>query len=190
MKSNNIYYNNFFLTTYKIMIISLLVTFITILRYLLIFIPNIELVTFFLMICVVCFIPSISFMIINIFCIIQIILFGIPDLAYFYIYNLYGLIVLVLKKLLIKFSLLFTFIIFLFGLFFGFLYAVEIFFMFNLTYALTYWLYGLIFDLIHAVGNAFFSLLFYKYLINVFQILSMQKTFLFNNTFIHLLKNS
>ncbi len=184
MKQKYVYYNNNFVFIYKIIIVSIWIALTTTLRYLLIFLPNIELVTFFLMLSVITFTWKISLSIINIFCLVQIILFGFADFAYFYIFNLYWIFFFLFKKILIYSKFFFSFFIFLCGILFGFLYAIEYLFLINFSYALSYWISGIIFDIIHAVGNCIFSIILFNFLINFLKILAETKPFMFNSQFL------
>ena len=184
-RDNATYYKGF-LTIFKITLISLVISLTTILRYILFYIPNVELVTFILMISVLFFTLGISFSIINIFCVIQIILFGFADIAYFYIFNLYGIIIYLFKIFIFKWWLLFPILVFLFGLSFGLMYSAEMLLLFGWKYALAYWISGLVFDIVHAVGNCIFAIICYIPLMNLFKVMSQNKSFLFNKLFINL----
>ncbi len=183
-KYNYIVYGKFFMYVFEITIIALFVSLSIILRYELYFFPNIELVSFVMMFSMLIFNLRISLLIINSCCLMQFILFGFADLPYFYIFNLYGLITFLSKKLIFKFWWFFPFFMFIFGILFGFLYSLQQFVLYGFNFAFSYWLTGIPFDILHATGNCIFALIFYFPMIKLFTILSHSKEFLFNNIFL------
>lgn len=183
-KNHIIYYNSGFLLTFKITIISLFVGLSVVVRIALYEIPNIELLTFLLMFSVIVFKMDVWFSIINISCLLQILLFGIVDLFYFYVYNFYGFIIFFSRKILFRFWFILIIYMFIFGALFGFLCALQKWAMYGIEYAILYWINGLLFDWIHAIGNSMFTFFFFLPLIKVFIKFAERYNFIFNHSFI------
>ena len=117
------------------------------------FLPNIELVTFLLLIYSLRFDLSMSISIATIFCFLQIVLygFGLWTPLYFIVWNGWVLVCFSLKKILVS-NQRCAFLSAGFGLIFGFLFSIPYFFM-SVQTGWAYFLRGLPFDLVHCLGN-------------------------------------
>ncbi len=177
-------YNSIFKYIFKITIISMFVSLCIVLRYILIFLPNVELITFLLMMSVIVFQWKTSILIINCFCFSQVVLFSFIDLPYFYIFNLYWLITFIFRKMILKFWYILPILLFFYGLAFGLLYSLEMWLLYSLPFAISYWITGLIFDITHAISSMIFGFLFYIPVIKTMKMLSINKTFLFDDYFL------
>ena len=143
-------------------LIALLSAILTISKEILAFLPNIELVSFLLILFGRHFKLAHSMLIATIFCFLQIILYGFGDwsIMYFIMWNGLVLISYHTKNIfkneyqLALFSGAFGLV---FGMFFSFFYLI-----FSFEAALAYWLKGLFFDLIHGVGNYLIMLVLYE----------------------------
>jgi len=182
MLNHKISYSKRFTIIFEICLISTLISFITILRYVLYFLPNIELVTFFLLIFVLLFKNTFSFVLINSFCLVQIILFGQSDLFYFVIYNFYAIIIIVLRKNIFSYQYLLAILFFLFGILFGALYSFNYLIInnFNFKIMLAYYIKGIPFDLIHGIGNLLLFLFLYYPTQKIIKQFALNNTNLFN----------
>lgn len=125
------------------------------------FIPNIELVSFLLILFAKNFKLRVSLMIATVFCFIEIILYGIGDwtIMYFVMWN--GLVLLVnALRYQIKTGEGWAFLSGIFGLTFGFFFSLP-YLVFSVEAAVAYWMKGIFFDLVHAIGNYIVMMLLY-----------------------------
>ena len=143
-------------------LIALLSAILTISKEILAFLPNIELVSFLLILFGRHFKLAHSLSIATIFCFLQVVLYGFGDwsIMYFIMWNGLVMISFYTKNIfknehqLALFSGAYGLV---FGLFFAFPYLI-----FSFEAALSYWLKGLFFDLIHGVGNYLIMLVLYE----------------------------
>lgn len=146
----------------KIVLIAFCCALLVVSKEVLAFLPNIELVTFLLILYSLNFELSISLFISIGFCFIQMILYGIGPWTpmYFIVWSFLVILTVILKKWLkdehrcAVFS-------GIFGLFFGFLFSIPYFLM-DWNLGVAYFLKGIPFDLIHCVGNYLLMLLLYE----------------------------
>lgn len=133
--------------------ISVCATILLISKELLAFLPNIELVTFLLLMYALHFPLSISLSIATIFCFLQIVLygFGIWTPMYFIVWNGWVAICFLFKHFLTT-NQRCAFFSAAFGLIFGFLFAIPYFFV-SIHTGWAYFLNGLPFDVVHCLGN-------------------------------------
>lgn len=117
------------------------------------FLPNIELISFLLILFGRHFKLRNTLLIASIFCLIQIVLYGFGDwsIMYFIVWNGLVLISFYTKNKLKKGEHLALFSG-LFGLLFGAFFALP-YLVFSYEAAFAYWIKGLFFDLVHALGN-------------------------------------
>lgn len=117
------------------------------------FLPNIELVTFLLLMYALHFKWTTSISIATIFCFLQIVLygFGIWTPMYFIVWNGWVLVCLALKKFLIT-NQRCAFLSAGFGFIFGFLFSIPFFFV-SMQAGWAYFVRGIPFDLVHGLGN-------------------------------------
>ncbi len=117
------------------------------------FLPNIECVSFLLMIFARHFRFNVSFMISVIFCFVEMILYGFGEwtIMYFLVWGGFVVIVYFLKNKVHSRNGC-AVLSALFGLSFGFFFSLP-YALLSLQAGLSYWLSGLFFDLVHGVGN-------------------------------------
>ncbi|WP_144060304.1 hypothetical protein [Spiroplasma syrphidicola] len=183
----DIFWTNSIKLTMKITIIAVFSALGLALKAAFAFLPNIEFVTFILMFSIFFFSIEIGFGIVNVYCTLNMVTFGIADwsLMYFVIFNLYAVIILWLKPLISKWW--WTMIIMngLFGYLFGSLYAIQTALLFNSTsVGLAYWINGLVFDAIHGTGNIIVTALLFAPVYKLMEQLVQKWPFIFNNRFI------
>ena len=163
----------------QLCLISVCSTILVVSKEMLAFLPNIELVTFLLLMYAIHFDWRISVSIATIFCFLQIVLygFGIWTPMYFIVWNGWVVLCFLLRKFL-KSNQRCAFFSAGFGLIFGFLFAIPYFFV-SIHTGWAYFFNGLAFDIIHCLGNyilmsilydpvhAFFNKLCYSYVSNI-----------------------
>lgn len=137
------------------------------------FLPNIELVSLFIVMYALVFGKE-TLIIVTVFNLLQIIQWGIGTwtISYLYVWPLLCLITLLLKKLIKEEFVLWSIVSGLFGLIFGSLFAL-LYLFFDPAYALAYWISGLPWDVWHAVWNFVLMLVLGKPL---YMVLSKMKT--------------
>lgn len=137
------------------------------------FLPNIELVSLFIILYALVF-GTETLIIVTVFNLLQIIQWGIGTwtISYLYVWPLLCLITLFLKKLMKEEFVLWSIVSGLFGLIFGSLFAL-LYLFFDPAYALAYWISGLPWDVWHAVWNFVLMLVLGKPL---YMVLSKMKT--------------
>ena len=137
------------------------------------FLPNIELVSLFIILYALVF-GTETLIIVTVFNLLQIIQWGIGTwtISYLYVWPLLCLITLFLKKLIKEEFVLWSIVSGLFGLIFGSLFAL-LYLFFDPAYALAYWISGLPWDVWHAVWNFVLMLVLGKPL---YMVLSKMKT--------------
>lgn len=144
---------------FKLVKIALFSAILVISKEILAFLPNVELVSF-LLILIACHMSlKESLMIATCFCFIQMLLYGFGEWTpiYFLVWN--GL-VLVVKLIPFHSKHLLALISGLFGLTFGLYFSLPYLFL-SFETALAYWIKGLFFDLIHCLGNYLIMMLLY-----------------------------
>ncbi len=148
--------------------------------------PNVELATFFIMVPVVFCAFDIAFLTINVFCLLNVVVFGLADwsIYYFFIFNFYGCVMFLCKRIVLKHWWVFIIIIAMMGYVFGSLYALQAYVLYGAAYALAYWINGFIFDAIHGTGNAMLSAVCFPAVWKLFNIFAKKYPFLFNNLFL------
>lgn len=147
------------LTVKELVLFALLGSILTISQLALSIIPNVELVTFFIILFTLVYGKK-TFYSVALFIILEGIFYGIGPwwFGYIGIWPLLVCLTLLFKKWFKQDFLIISLFAGFFGLIFGALFAVPYLFIGNFTYALTFWLNGLPFDLIHMVGNYFIML--------------------------------
>lgn len=125
------------------------------------FLPNIELVSFLVIIFTLVYRRKVIF-ILAVFILVEGIIygFGLWWLNYLYIWAILAAVTALLRKM--DSALGWALVSGLFGLFFGALCAVPYFFMGGWQAAFSYWVSGLIFDITHCIGNFLLCLLLYR----------------------------
>lgn len=148
--------------TKKITLYAILTAILIISKEVLAFLPNVELVTFLLMMYAL-YLDFIGITLISIvFCFVQMALYGTGmwTISYFMIWPLYGWITIWLRHYLKGHYVRMAIVSLLFGLCFGFLTAIP-YFMISISAGWSYFLRGLMFDLIHGVGNFIIMIILY-----------------------------
>lgn len=137
----------------EMVLVALLSAILVISKEILAFLPNIELVSFLIIIFSRHFKLKNTFMIVNVFCLLQIVLYGIGDwtIMYFIMWNGLAFVSMKLKDKLKKADQL-AVLSGIFGLTFGAFFAIF-YLLFSFETAFSFWIKGLFFDLIHGVGN-------------------------------------
>ncbi|MBQ8877649.1 MAG: hypothetical protein IJ029_02895 [Lachnospiraceae bacterium] len=131
------------------------------------FLPNIELVSLFIILYALVF-GTETLIIVTVFNLLQIIQWGIGTwtISYLYVWPLLCLVTLLLKKLMKEEFVLWSIVSGLFGLLFGSLFAILYLFV-DPAYALAYWISGLPWDVWHAAWNFVLMLVLGKPLYSV-----------------------
>ena len=145
----------------EMVLIALMSAVLVISKEALAFLPNIELVSFFLILFGQNFRLRNSLLIANIFTLIQIVLYGLGDwtIVYFVVWNALVIVSFYLKDK-VKSSEELALFSGAFGLLFGAFFSLP-YLVFSYEAALAYWIKGLFFDLIHGVGNYLIMLVLY-----------------------------
>lgn len=146
----------------QLVLISICSAILVISKECLAFLPNIELVTFLLLMYALHFKFSSALMIATVFCFLQIVLygFGIWTPMYFIVWNGWVILCYRLKKYLTT-NQRCAFLSAAFGLLFGFLFSIPYFFV-SIHFGWTYFIRGIPFDCIHCLGNYILMSILYE----------------------------
>ncbi|NLM96366.1 MAG: hypothetical protein GX175_01890 [Halanaerobiaceae bacterium] len=134
------------------------------------FIPNIEIVTLLFMVYTVIFGAKRTLFMAFVFSTIEILMYGLSTwvLGYFVIWPVLILLTaFIQKKGLSEYKA--ALLAGLFGLSFGFFFAVVESFFYGMMYGITYWVKGIPFDIVHGVSNFLIALFLYKPLVSFLQ---------------------
>lgn len=137
-------------------------------QYMLQPIPNVEVVSLFIIICSLVYgkkILSSIFVFITLMGVSY--GFGIWILGYIIIWPLLAIVTIALKKYLIKNYLRLCLYSALFGFLFGFFYAIPSILFGGIKLMIVYWIQGIYFDIIHMIGNYFIMLFMGERLYNI-----------------------
>ncbi|MEG0307190.1 MAG: hypothetical protein RR636_04550 [Clostridium sp.] len=145
--------------TKDVIILSLLAALMFVLQIMMSGIPNIEPVSFLLIIYTLV-LGKRSLIIVVVFNFLLVLVTGMGTwwFGYWIVWPLLVIIVLILKRVIKENFLGWSIVSGAFGLIFGGLYAISYIFVVSPTFALTYWINGIPYDLIHMVGNYFIML--------------------------------
>lgn len=137
------------------------------------FLPNIELVSFFVIIFTLVYRRKIVF-ILSVFVLLEGVIygFGLWWLNYLYVWAVLAIVTALLRRM--DSALGWALVSGVFGLFFGALCALPYFFMGGWQAAFSYWVSGLPFDITHCIGNFALCLLLYRPILTL--ILKLEKT--------------
>jgi len=133
------------------------------------FLPNIELVSLFILIMTIVM-PGETLYVILVFILLEGIQwgFGLWWWSYIYVWPILYIAVKYLKKVINEDDYLsWSIVLGFYGLIFGFLFALA-YIPVSFEYAFSYWVAGIFFDIIHAVGNFFVCIILYKPIKSVF----------------------
>lgn len=158
--------NNKYLTTKNCIICALLAAILLVSQIAIAFLPNIELVSFLIILYALVFRWRV-FPVIYIFAFLEAFIygFGIWVINYFYVWTVLAILVFMFQKF--KTVLFWSIFSALFGLSFGTLCAIPYFFIGGLKMAFSYFLSGIPFDIIHCCGNFIIMLILYKPILNL-----------------------
>ena len=152
----------------KLVLYAMCAALVVVSNELLAFLPNVELVTFLLMMYSLYFDLKGSIMIAVLFCFIQTLLYGVGiwTLMYFIVWPLLVFVTSCLKKQLNNYHrcALFSGM---FGLCFGFLFSIP-YFLISLKMGWIYFLKGIPFDLIHGIANYIIMIFLYEKMSKIF----------------------
>ncbi len=135
------------------------------------FIPNVELVTLLLIVFSITMPLRVSILISIVFSLGQTVMYGVGEWTYSYliVWSLFVVVTYYLRNFLIKKIDYVAIYSGLFGLAFGFFFAVPYFIVFNFQTGFAYWLKGIPFDIIHCVANYILALLLFNRTHQVFE---------------------
>lgn len=141
------------MSVHKLTRIALLSAILYVSKVALEFLPNVELVTFLVIIYTLVFAKE-AFLIVTVFNFFELIQWGVGSwwITYLYVWPLLCLITLLLKKLLKEEFLMWSIVAGMFGLVFGSMFAL-VYIPVDPAYALAYWISGLPWDVWHGVWN-------------------------------------
>lgn len=162
------------LKTRELVLIPLLAALLVVSKEILAFLPNVELVTFLVILYSLHF-PRLTPFIIYLFVGIECCLYGLNIWVYMYLYLWIILYFLVRALHRVGSHLLWVIVSALFGMLFGLLCAPVYLFIGGWSMALSWFLSGVMFDLIHAVGNAVVMIVLFRPMDSLFA--KMQKKY-------------
>lgn len=102
--------------------------------------------------------------------------------TYIYIWAIPALIVMLLKKGGMKYRVIYALAAGLYGLLFGFFFAIPNLFIGGPAYMFSFWVNGILFDLVHAGGNFVISIVLFMPLCKVVELLAKRTGLLQNKT--------
>lgn len=125
------------------------------------FLPNIELVSLFIILYTLVYKKKV-FIIIYAFAILEGLIygFGLWMIMYFYVWTILALFTMLFRKN--QSIIIWACISGGFGLFFGALCSIPYFFIGGLSMGIAYWIHGIPFDIIHAIGNFFITFILFS----------------------------
>lgn len=166
------------LNTRSLILYSLLGTILFISQVVLNFIPNVELVSFLVIIYSLIYGKN-ALVPIMIFNMLMGLVYGFGPwlIGYFILWPLLSFLTIILRKLLIENYLALAIFSAFYGLIFGFLYAIP-YFLVSPSYAITYWISGIPYDVVHMISNYFIMLALGKIFYNL--IIRLNKQYKFN----------
>lgn len=141
------------------------------------FLPNVEMVSFLIIIYSLLYGKNAQIPVI-IFNMLMGLVYGFGPwiIGYFILWPLLSFATVLLRKILIEKYLALAIFSAIYGLIFGFLYSIPYFFI-DPSYAIAYWISGLPYDIVHMVGNYFIMLTLGKIFYNLIKKLNTQYNF-------------
>ncbi|MBS4535469.1 hypothetical protein GOQ29_07525 [Clostridium sp. D2Q-14] len=132
------------------------------------FVPNVEIVTLLFILYSIIFGTKRTILVSIIFSTTEILLYGFNTwlLVYYFIWPGLTIVASIIGKK-VKSEYGFAFLAGIFGLSYGFIFAISESFFYGIGYGITYWVSGLPFDIIHGFSNFIMVLLLFKPLENV-----------------------
>ncbi len=150
--------------TLKIVLIGLFSGLLVVLQVALAPLPNIELVTF-LMLMYTLFLPfSMSILIVLVFVTLEMLTWGMGDwvIGYYWIWLVWIGLVYTLKPILKQNHFSWALLSGFWGILFGMLFAINHGFFYGFKFSLIYWIKGISFDIIHTISNYIIVLVLFK----------------------------
>ena len=165
------------LNTRSLILYSLLGTILFASQVVLNFLPNVELVSFLVIIYSLIYGKNAQVPIL-IFNMLMGLVYGFGPwlIGYFILWPLLSLMTIILRKFLLEKYLALAIFSAIYGLIFGFLYAIPYFFV-SPSYAITYWISGIPYDIVHMISNYFIMLTLGKIFYNLIKNLNKQYRF-------------
>ncbi len=163
--------------TYRIVLIGLLSALLLVMQVALSMIPNVELVTFLLIIYSL-FLPfSMTALIVLVFVTLQMLAWGMGDwvIGYYWIWLFWIGLIYTLKPILKDNMYLWALLSGTWGVLFGILFAINHGILYGFNFSLIYWVKGISFDIIHAISNYIIVLILYHPTSSLFARLLSQK---------------
>lgn len=145
----------------NIAIMGMMVAILEVVKFALMAIPNVELVTLMIIIFTL-LIGRKAFIVVTAFSLIECVIwgFGLWSIGYFYVWPILVIVTLIFRKNTNSF--LWAIIAGFFGLFFGALFAITYIFTSGFEAATAYWISGIPFDLLHCISNFVLTLVAFK----------------------------
>ena len=166
------------LDTKSLILYSLLGAILFVSQVTLSFLPNVEMVSFLIIIYSLLYGKNAQIPVI-IFNMLMGLVYGFGPwiIGYFILWPLLNFITVLLRKFLIEKYLALAIFSAIYGLIFGFLYSIP-YFSIDPSYAIAYWISGLPYDIVHMVSNYFIMLTLGKIFYNLIKKLNIQYNFL------------
>lgn len=157
--------------TYKIVLVGLLSAILVALQVGLASIPNVELVSFLLLIYTLMFPLSMNILIAFIFVTIEMIVWGMGDwvIGYYWIWPTWVILVHFFKPIIKENNFGWALVCGLWGTLFGALFAINHGLFYGFNFSIAYWIKGIPFDIIHTVSNYVLTLVLFNPVINLFK---------------------
>ncbi len=156
-------------STKKIVMIALYSASLVALKMALMWLPNVELVTFLMIIYGLTLPFDMTIMISFIFVLIEALIWGVGDwvIGYIWIWPLWVVLVYLMKPLLQERRYGWAIVSGLWGFLFGVLFALNHGLLYGFNYSFVYWLKGINFDLIHVISNYIVTLILFQPVLNL-----------------------
>ncbi len=150
--------------THHIVLIGLLSALLLVMQVSLSALPNVELVSFLIIIYALTLPFTTTILITIVFVTLQMLVWGMGDwvIGYYWIWPLWVIILFLLKPLLKNNEYSWAFVSGFWGFAFGMLFAINHGIFYGFNYSFVYWIKGISFDIIHAISNYIVILLLLK----------------------------
>lgn len=157
--------------TYKIILVGLLSAILVALQVGLASIPNVELVSFLLLIYALIFPLSMNILITFVFVTIQMLVWGMGDwvIGYYWIWPIWVVLIFFLKPIIKENHFGWSMVCGVWGALFGALFAINHGIFYGFNFSIAYWIKGIPFDIIHTVSNYVITLVLFKPVIKLFK---------------------
>lgn len=157
--------------TYKIILVGLLSAILVALQVGLASIPNVELVSFLLLIYALIFPLSMNILITFVFVTIEMLVWGMGDwvIGYYWIWPIWVVLIFFLKPIIKENHFGWSMVCGVWGVLFGALFAINHGIFYGFNFSIAYWIKGIPFDIIHTVSNYVITLVLFKPVIKLFK---------------------